>query len=230
VIRRFAGEDGLVGPGISLYYPVPFSRLGALELTVQGTTGVNDVLYGFGRRPSINAQLAGFWQISRSTFAQASVSGLYGENPDTSLKTKLGVVAARFSWRPPQQAQAKELTLRGELWALKRSFDFIPPVTSGFDATRVGWYVDGTWKLNRRWTFSTRYDYVQSPEIGPLVHDWAVTPTITFWQSEFVYLRGLYEHTRLGPLANTPLNTQLNRDRLTLQVVFAMGPHKHELF
>jgi hypothetical protein len=49
-----------------------------------------------------------------------------------------------------------------------------------------------------------------------------VTPTLTFWQSEFVYLRGLYEHARDI--------THTNRDRFTLQVVFAMGPHKHELF
>ncbi|HMC55596.1 MAG TPA: hypothetical protein VKH19_10520 [Gemmatimonadaceae bacterium] len=221
VIRRFAGDEGLAAPGVSLYWPLPLAAFGgAYELTVQGTTGENDVLFAGGRRPSVNAQVAGFWQTSRATYAQLSFSGLYGTNPDTSLTTKLGVAAARFSWRPPQQAQARELTLRGELWALNRRFAL--PAPDAFDATRLGGYVDGTWKLNRRWTVSARGDYVQSPEPVIDAHEWAITPTLTFWQSEFVFMRAAYEHAR--DLFDT------NRDRFTIQVVFAMGPHKHELF
>lgn len=221
VIRRYAGEEGLVGPGASVYLPLPFSgRAGTYELTVQATSGLNDVLYAGGRRPSINAQLAAFWQLSRSTFAQVSVSGLYSRNADTSLTTTLGTVAARFTWRPPQEGQARELTLRGELWALHRRFALAAPFA--FDATRLGGYADATWKLNRRWTASVRGDVVQSPAAGPIATEWAVTPSLTFWQSEFVYLRALYEHARDV--------TRANSDRLSMQVVFAMGPHKHEIF
>ncbi len=221
VLRRFAGDEGLAAPGVSLYWPLPFSgKAGTYELTVQATSGSNEVLFAGGRRPSYNAQLAGFWQLSRSTYAQLSMSGLYGTNPDSSLKTRLGVAAGRFTWRPPQQGQAKELTLRSEVWFLKRQFDL--PAPDFFDRGRVGGYVDGAWKLDRRWTASLRGDYVQSPDPGPRAHEWALTPTLTFWQSEFVYLRGVYEHTRDI--------TRTNRDRFTLQVVFAMGPHKHELF
>jgi hypothetical protein len=53
-------------------------------------------------------------------------------------------------------------------------------------------------------------------------HEWALTPSFTYWQSEFVFLRALWEHARDTAGAN--------RDRLTIQAVFAMGPHKHELF
>ncbi len=218
VIRRYGGEEGIAGPGASLYWPLPFSgKAGTYELTVQATTGENDVLFAGSRRPSVNGQLAGFWQLSRSTFAQVSVSGLYGTAPDSGLTTNLTTFAARFTWRPPQQAQAKELTLRSEVWALRRQFDL-----PAFDATRWGGYADASWKLNRRWIFSARGDYVQSPDPGPLAHEWAITPTLTYWQSEFVFLRGLYEHA--APVTGSPT------DRLSLQVVYAMGPHKHELF
>lgn len=221
VIRRYAGDEGLAATGASLYWPLPFSTMGgAYELTLQATTGANAILFAGGRRPSVNAQLSGFWQLSRSTYAQVSASGLYGTNPDTSLTTKMGVAAARFSWRPPQQGQARELTLRSELWALDRNFALGAP--NAFDAKRVGGYVDGTWKLNRRWTVSARGDYVQAPDPGPLAHEWAVTPSLTFWQSEFVFIRALYEH------AHDIIDN--NRDRFTMQFVFAMGPHKHELF
>ncbi|HEU4569162.1 MAG TPA: hypothetical protein VFS07_01180 [Gemmatimonadales bacterium] len=221
VVRRFGGEEGLVAPGVSLYWPLPFSgAAGTYELTVQATTGANDVLFTGARRPALNAQLSGFWQFSRSTYAQVSVSGLHGTAPDTGLTTDLGVVAARFSWRPPGQAQARDLTLRSELWALRRKFDLAGPAF--FDKTRLGGYADATWKLDRRWVVGVRGDYVQSPEPGPEAHEWAVTPSLTFWQSEFVFLRGVFEHARDI--------TGADHDRLSLQVVYAMGPHKHELF
>ncbi|MEO6066446.1 MAG: hypothetical protein ABIQ41_00525 [Gemmatimonadales bacterium] len=221
VIRRYGSDEGIAAPGASLYWPLPFSgKAGAYELTVQATTGENEVLFAGGRRPALNAQLAGFWQLSRATYAQVSVSGLHGTNPDTSLTTDLAVVAARFTWRPPQRAQSRELTLRGELWALRRKFDL--PGPDAFDATRLGGYADAKLKLDRRWVAAVRGDYVQSPEPGVTAHEWAFTPSLTYWQSEFVFLRGVYEHLR--GISGDSI------DRLSLQVIYAMGPHKHELF
>lgn len=218
VVRRYSGGDGLVAPGASLYWPLPFSgKAGTYELTVQGTSSDDSLLFNGSRRPAVNAQLSGFWQLSRSTFAQVSVSGLHGTVPDTGLKTNLTAVAARFTWRPPQQGQAKEVTLRSEVWALDRKFDVNPT-----NKTRYGGYADATWKFDRRWTAGVRGDYVQSPDPVVDAHEWAVTPSLTWWESEFVFIRGLYEHSRT--VANT------NTDRVTMQVVFAMGPHKHELF
>lgn len=218
VIRRYSSGDGLVAPGASLYWPLPFSgKAGTYELTVQATSSDDSLLFHGSRRPAVNAQLSGFWQLSRSTFAQVSVSGLHGTVPDTGLTTNLTAVAARFTWRPPQQGQAKEVTLRSEVWALDRKFD-VNPTTK----TRYGGYADATWKFDRRWTAGVRGDYVQSPDPVVDAHEWAVTPSLTWWESEFVFIRGLYEHSRT--VANT------NTDRVTMQVVFAMGPHKHELF
>ncbi len=221
VIRRFAGDEGLAGDGLSLYWPLPFSGAGGTyELTLQPTAGGSEVLEAGATRPAITGQLSGFWQFSRTTFGQLSVTGRYSANPDTALTTTLGVVAARFSWRPPDRATRSEFTVRGELWALRRQFDL--PAPDAFDRTRLGAYVSTTWRLSRRWVAGARGDWVQSPEPGPLALEWAVTPTLTWWQSEFVYLRALFAHTRA-------LTGETAR-RLTLQAVFAMGPHKHELF
>jgi len=218
VIRRYAGDEGLAGTGVSLYWPLPFSgSAGTFELTVQATSGGNEVLFLESGRPAINAQLSGFWQLSRATFAQLSVSALRGSNPDTSLTTTAGALAARFSWRPPDRAMSREFTIRGELWALRRNLGL-----DGFTRTRLGGYADASWRLSRRWVLGARADYVQSPDPGPFGHEWAVTPALTFWQSEFVYVRTLFERagTQAGPQSN----------RLGIQLVFAMGPHKHELF
>lgn len=218
VLRRYAGEEGLAGTGLSLYWPLPFSGpAGTYELTLQGTTGDNEVMFAGGGRPSLSAQLSGFWQLSRTTFAQLSVSALRGSNPDTSLTTTAGAIAARFSWRPPDRARSREITVRGELWALRRQLE-----QDAFDRTRLGGYADVSVRLSRRLVVSTRADYVQSPEPGPFGYEWAVTPALTFWQSEFVYLRALAEHLRTVTGEKT--------NRAGLQLVFAMGPHKHELF
>ena len=104
VIRRYGSDEGIAGTGVSLYYALPFSgSAGTWEITAQGTTADNEVLYAGGNRASVNAKLQAFWQLSRATYLMASVSGAYGTNPDTSLKTTLGAVAARFTWRPPAQ-------------------------------------------------------------------------------------------------------------------------------
>jgi len=215
VVRRFGSNEGISGTGISIYHPLLSGKIGTYDLYVQATTGDNEILYAGGSRPSVTAKIAGFWQLSRSTYLLASVSGAHGTNADSSLRTDLGVVAARFTWRPPQHGVDHELTLRGELWGIRRR-------VAGTGPTRKGWYADGTLKLSRTWTLGTRVDWVESPFAAVTGHETAITPSLTRWNSEFVFLKALWEHSRDF--------TGANRDRFTIQVVFAMGPHKHELF
>ena len=214
--RVYLGDEGLASTGVSVYWPLPFSggRAGTYELYAQATRGSNDSLFAGGSRPSWLSQLSGFFQFSRSTYAQVSVTGLYGTNPDTSLKTAVGVVAARFSWRPPNAGTRRNFTLRGEWFALRRRF-------AGVGPTRHGGYVDATVQLSQRWIAGVRGDYVELPGAGNF-HETEIVPTLTYWQSEFVYLRGQLTHHR----------DALGRDseRIQLQAVWAMGPHKHEIF
>jgi hypothetical protein len=216
VIQRYLGEEGLAAAGLSVYWPLPFSgRAGTFEWYGQVTRGDNAVLYADGRRPAYLSQLSGFWQLTRATFAQLSVTGLYGTNPDTSLTTLLGAVAARYTWRPPERAKYRELTLRTEVFALRRRF-------AGQGATRLGGYADASWKLGSRLVAGVRVDWLESPEPMVSGHEWAVVPTLQYWQSEFVYLRAQWTHHRDALRATS--------DRFAVQVVWAMGPHKHELF
>ena len=215
VLQRYFGNEGLSATGVSLYWPLPFSgSAGTFEWYGQVTRGDNTTLFAAGNRPAFLSQLSGFWQFSRSTYAQVSASGIYGANPDSSLKTVVGGVAARFSWRPPERAKYREFTIRSEVYAFRRQI-------AGVGPTRLGGYVDATWKLSASWVLGVRGDWVEPP--APLRgHEWAVVPTLMFWESEFVYLRAQWTHHR-DVLFNTT-------DRFGVQVVWAMGPHKHELF
>lgn len=216
VHRAYLGVEGLAGTGLSLYWPLPFSgRRGTYEWFLQVTKGTNEGLFADGDRASYLSQLSAFWQFSRSTYAQVSVTGVYGTNPDTSLETTLGVLAARFTWRPPATAKYREFTARGELFALRRRFGGVGP-------TRLGGYMGAQYRLNGRWIVGARADYVESPDPFTASHEWETHATLTFWQSEFVYLRA--EWTRSRDVVSATSN------RLALHAVWAMGPHKHELF
>ena len=238
VLQRYLGEEGLAQTGVSLYVPLPVAtQLGAYELTAQVTKGTNAALFGpYGDRPSYLGTLSGFWQFSRAVYGQVSVTGLAGEGHDSitvippcldpgpchpmteaqRIQTRLGALAVRVTWRPPAEAQRREVTLRGELYALQRTVD-------GDPVLRHGAYAALQARLGRRWIGGVRGDWVETTDrtsVRP--SEWAVTPTLTFWQSEFVFLRLQWTHHRdlLGETS----------DRFGFQAVWAMGPHKHELF
>lgn len=212
VLTSYLGEDGLSGTGISLYRA--FGGLGTHELTGQVTLSGSDAeLFGGGGRPTYLARLLNFWQLNGSTYMQLGGSFLYGTEPDSALRTAVGGIEFRLTWRPPARALYREWTVRGELLALNKE-------TSGSGPTRLGGYVSSTYKLNQRFILGARYDYVESPDFGVITQQ--VVPSLTMWQSEWVFLRAQYQWQRV---ANTPANQQI-----ALQAVWAIGPHKHETY
>jgi hypothetical protein len=215
VYQRYLSEEGLSGVGLSLYSALPISISGGThELYLQATASESDPLVAGGDLPLVLGRLQNFWQLSRSTYVQLGATGIVAENPDTSLTSDLIGVDLRLTIRPPEAGTRQDFTARAEGYRFHSDLD-------GEVATRYGAFADLQWRTSQRWVFGARYDYVEPPR-GPNVAEWAVTPAITWWQSEFVFLRleGQRHHDDLtGTL-----------DRLTLQVVWAMGPHKHETY
>ena len=75
-------------------------------------------------------------------------------------------------------------------------------------------------KLSRQWIAGGRYDWVENPE-DRRETAWLTSPSLTYWQSEYVRLRAEYDI--LTNLGNTT-------GQFTLRITFAMGPHKHEIY
>ena len=210
-LTTYTGPEGLSGTGLSAYWAG--SVLGTQELWLQSVVGNNDVLFDGGNRPAVLGHLNNFWNLGPSSYLQVGVTGMYGENPDTSLKTALGGADIRFTWRPPERAKYREWTVRAELYALNKE-------RTGVGDTRYGYYVGTQYKLGSRWWAGVRYDYVEAPE-GPLAIVRQVSPSLTFWQSEWVRLHGEWRWRREAG-ANTSL--------LAVQAVWSIGPHKHETY
>jgi len=212
VLRTYLGEDGLGGTGLSLYRA--FGGLGTHEVTLQVTRSESDAeLFGNSGRPSYLAHLLNFWQLNRSTYMQLGGSILYGTNPDSALRTRVAGLDFRLTWRPPTRALYREWTLRSELLAFRKHI-------AGVGPTRLGGYVSTTYKLNQRWIAGLAYNYVESPEFGDITRQ--VIPSLTLWESEWVFLRAQYRWEKLPGVDAT--------NQLALQAVWAIGPHKHETY
>jgi hypothetical protein len=211
VLTTYAGEEGLIGTGLSTYWAG--SILGTQELWAQFTIGDNEGLFDGGNRPAVLGHLNNFWQLGRSTYMQIGATAAYGTNPDTVLKSTLAGLDFRFTWRPPARAKYREWTVRGEVYAINKE-------RAGVGDTRIGWYAGTQYKLGARWLAGVRYDYVEAPE-GPNDVVRQVIPSLTFWQSEFVRLHAEWRHTR---------DVSGKTNVVALQAVWAIGPHKHETY
>jgi len=215
VYQRFLGTEGLSGIGLSLYTALPISIAGGThEVWLQGTTAESDPLFAGGHQPTVLFRLQNFWQLNRSTYAQLGFTGTGGNNDDVDLRSRLLGLDFRITYRPPEAGTRREVTLRVEGYRLH---------ATELDTTtnRYGTFVDLNARLSRRWVLGTRYDYVDAPR-GFNDKEWRITPSITWWESEFVFLRLEGEH-RDRDLEGT-------ENTLSIQAVWAMGPHKHETY
>ncbi len=215
VYQRFLGEEGLSAVGVSLYSALPFSLAGGThEVFIQATTAASQPLYEDGHQPTLLGRLQNFWQLSRGTYAQLGFTTTGGNNSDLDLHSRLLGLDFRLTWRPPEAGTRRDVTFRAEGYRLHAS-------QAGAVTNRYGTFLDLQARMSQRWILGARYDYSQSPR-GTQDTQWALIPAITWWESEFVFLRlqGEHRHSELTG----------NQNLLTFQAVWAMGPHKHETY
>jgi hypothetical protein len=215
VYQRYFSEEGLAGVGLSLYTTLPLSLAGGThEVWLQGTTAESDPLLAGAGQLLFLGRLQNFWQLSRTTYAQVGVTGLGGDNNGADLRSRMVGLDFRMTYRPPEAGTRRDITFRAEGYRLHAT-------DLGATTNRYGAFLDLAARISRRWIFGARYDHVEAPR-GPDDTEWRITPNITWWQSEFVYLRleGEHRHTDLEGGGN----------KLSLQAVWAMGPHKHETY
>jgi hypothetical protein len=220
VLREYFGDEGLRGDGVGLYWALPVGggAAGTWELWGQATLADNETLFGGGRRLAGLGAVNVFWQLSPATFFQLGGTALGGSNPDSSLTSAVFGGHVRLSWRPPARALYQSFTLRGEGYVHRRE-------TGGVVEQYTGAYVGAQYQLTRRIFAGARFDWVE-PLAVPDHHTWAVVPSLTWWQSEWVYLRLEWQHQEdaLAAGGTAP------GDRILLQTVWAIGPHKHESY
>jgi hypothetical protein len=85
-------------------------------------------------------------------------------------------------------------------------------------------YIYGQMKLNERYSVGLRYDYSTPLELHSVgSYSWQLVPYLTYWQSPWVKLRLQYNYLKHHQSGGS-------EQKVIAQVIFAMGPHKHERY
>lgn len=220
----FVGEGSLAQSGASVSWLAPFGggSAGTYEATFEITRSENETLFGESSRPSVLTHVNGFWQLTESVDFELGGSWLNGsfEDADAFFDRNLYSVEAAFNWIPPQSARHSGLTVRGGYMILD-GLESEDPLLAGTGSASGLWTM-AELRLTTDWLVGGRFDRVESP-LEPDVTQWLVSPTITWWQSEFVRIRAEYDFL-------SEFETEPSTGMFVLQVTFGMGPHRHATY
>lgn len=242
-LELLLGEEGLIGNGFMVKWLMPALWAHANELTLEVVEGRNETLFSGEHfsAPSTMLHLKNYYDLSDATYLEFGLTGMFGFNNKRGLLTedqaledepwrKTFVAGADLTvyWSPPQQARYRSLTWRTEFYYASK--ELAPPAAHEVQHS-WGLYSYLQYQLSANWFAGIRGD-LALPTIRAceeLAGD--IVPYLTFWQSEFVYLRLEYRHGRNIPY-QTPEETMGRRtdNRVLLQIDFAAGPHKHEKY
>jgi len=214
VIQQYLGEEGLAQTGLSLDWVLPRGWADTNTLTFQVTDGSSPIFGGrnFDRLTYLG-RLSNYWDLSPATYFEVGFSGLDGETAEGGTSRVWGTDLT-LDWAPPGRAKYREVRWRTELMRSERD----DPAGIRQDAWGGYSYLEGL--LARNLWAGVRYDRVEDPLDPSQVRE-AIVPYVTWWQSEFVRLRGEYQMFTDAP-GGVDSNT------FTLQLTWAAGPHKHE--
>lgn len=226
----FIGEESLAQTGASVHWLVPIGgRSGTYEATVEVTRSGNKALFGDAGDVSVLGHLNAFWNLSSSTDFDLGLSWIRGTYRDDDNAGDRDLYGAEmgFTWRPPGQSRYRGMTLRGGVMVLDGLISKGTPLPGGSasvfaDERALGWWSAGDLRLSQSWLVGGRVDRVENPE-DTNETAWVMSPTLTWWQSEYVRLRLEYDLMDRSFISN-------KEGRLFLQVTLAMGPHKHETY
>jgi len=226
-ISLYMGEEGLNQVGFSLNWLLPSLIASANELILQVTNSQNEALFSGDQfsLPSTLLRFKNFYDIDPSTYFEWGLSGIAGTNDTLGFTfsekhtwTYMAGLDLTFLWEPVARARFRSLTWRTELFYLYREQKEDPFVKA------VGAYSYMQYRFSRRFIGGVRFDIAQPPvsDNGDM-YLWQIVPYITFWQSEFVYLRLEWDHLE-------GKNMDVKNNQIYLQVDWAIGPHKHEKY
>lgn len=206
----FLGES-LVQTGAGVTLPSFQVGSGTQTMHLEFTRGSNGVLFEGGDEISFLGRFQSFWDLGPASYFQVGGTGLYGENDELGLESRLAQVDLSYRWTPPGKALYRDLRLKAEWYFAEKDL----PES---DLDGHGGYVQANYRASRRWVVGARADFLspfgEEPDVVQLV------PHVTWWQSEWVRLRLQYNY----------LDAEDGGGNHTLlfQTVWSVGPHKHE--
>jgi hypothetical protein len=218
VIGESFGPHGLAGTGISIEWVMPTLWAHSNELIVEVMNGDNEIAFAGSdwRKPTVLANLKSYWDLSTNSYFQADLTGLHGvTDHEGNLDHNFLALDMVYDWYPAGREHYRGFQLRGMILRSWLNLE------DGASLDTWGSYLYGQFKFATRWFAGLRWDWVQDQREEDHEY-WGLSPYLTFWQSEFVRLRGQYSYR--------DDNVYGSDQRFELQLTFAAGPHKHESY
>jgi hypothetical protein len=218
VLQSFFGEEGLAQTGLSASWLVPRPWASANEINVELTDGKNEAFGGESfRHLTALAHLKNYWDVNPATYFELGLSGAAGGPAEQSRggDSRIYGTDLTLHWQPPARAKYRELTWRTELLRSERNSP------AGVQQTAWGGYSYLEDLVAQNLYAGLRFDRVEDP-YSPEHTRTGLFPNLTWWESEYVRLRGEYGYIKD--------NWTGNERKFTLQLTWAAGPHKHEVY
>jgi hypothetical protein len=253
-LQRIFGEEGLDQTGASIDWSLPEWAGAHHGLTLQVTNTENERLFEDDTlgTPSLLFHYKNYRDLSRDTYLEFGLSGLFGWNDEWDIQVDPATVVTQHDalgtrvfgadlsmlWEPADRALYRNIEWRSEVYVLNR--DILAPDGSGRDTINAwGAYSYLQSKIAQNLIIGVRgdyyapdsKDYAVQPGVSlvPLAYSaanpyrWQVGPYVTWWQSEWVFFRAEYDYGWGHGMEN-------DEHVLWFQTVFAAGPHKHERY
>jgi hypothetical protein len=214
-LQSYFGTEGLAQTGLRAEWLLPHPWASANELDLELTDGESEAFGGDSFKRLVGlAHLKNYWDVGDSVYVELGLSGVDGRNGSGGTSRVLGADFT-YHWQPPSRAKYRELTWRTELMRSDRDDQL------GVNHQAWGGYSYAEGLLAQNLYAGVRYDRVENP-LDPGHVTWGVFPNLTWWQSEYVRLRGEYG------FVEDDLTGKENR--FSLQITWSAGPHKHEIY
>ena len=210
------GLEGLGGPGVAANFMLPAFMAHATSLDLSLVYNGVPMSFKPDSAPGFiyTGQFLNYYDLSAASYLEIRLSGAFGRNanPEGSFSTAVGSAGITYKWAPPGREKYRTVDWKTEFFLSSQGYE-------GGNHRSLGFYSSLQCKLGARFWVSGRAGYSELP-YDPSLYDWDFTLALDFWQSEFVLTRIQYQYNDRG----------LNFHSLVLQVVWAMGPHKHEAY
>ena len=234
VIQNFFGEEGLASSGIRLqnWLPNPWDL--PVEVTGEVLRGNNGASFSqISRRPVFNTHVKTFFEPGADSTLEIGGTAMFGdENPRRDVdgaatagpakgQDRFGVhlLGLDATWIQ-NLSEGRKLKFQNELLVQDRGG--ASSLQTNVNANPWGFYSLLDYRFSPKFSAGIRFDYLEPlAVVDQHGRTTAISPYLTFWQSEFANFRIQYTHSDPASADAEP------DDAVFLQANFLIGSHNH---
>lgn len=224
--RAFFGDEGLATAGVSVDRLIPNPWDSYVNLTAQvvnSDSGEDSPVLGGpnAENPAVLGHLAWFQDVGETSHFELGGSYLHGRSgAGSTMDSNTYGVDFMFQWLDPEAADSHSLLVGSEFYWSDIDVD---NAFGMFNNNSLGMYAFAQYQFDLSWYGGVRYDYTEFPNSdlrGPDDEDWAISPYISWYITEYLRLRFEYQH-----LERDISGSDDEEEIFFLQLTAAFGSH-----